>query len=223
MKYLALIFLLLWMPGTSFPQVATVVVTAKTAAIRLRPSEKSKLLKTAKLDERFPLARRTGEKEWYMVTLKGGRKVGWIHMLHIAIIDEGGTKLSVADWYFLVERDVLTKTGWERAGDYTEDNMNITAYVNPGRTTRIGGYVKYWVREQPWSKDVAAAEFDHRLILYEANCKLRTQRLVAHYDYEKDGSAHRKPATSHAFEDVVPDSVGERLLNWACRPSQPVH
>lgn len=52
---------------------------------------------------------------------------------------------------------------------------------------------------------------------YELKCRLDQLRVTSVTDYDKDGNVLRSETYDRArWEDVIPDSAGEEILNTVC-------
>ncbi len=75
-----------------------------------------------------------------------------------------------------------------------------------------GGVLGVWIRT------AEAKSQGYSLDRYELKCAARKLRLASSTDYDKDGRVlHSTSFDSASWDDVIPDSVGEAILQTVCR------
>ena len=112
---------------------------------------------------------------------------------------------------------------------------NTEVYFNPSKTVRSNNIVEYWTKEiaidkkKHWDnvwktleaeppKNFNPENYSYSLVRYEVNCEAKTSRFLQEVTYMKNGGtggvdlSNSKPP----MKAVVPDSVGELLLQKAC-------
>lgn len=74
--------------------------------------------------------------------------------------------------------------------------------------------IRVWIK----SLSTAAGNPIASMSRYELKCKANKIRMIRHIEYDKNGDAQASPSDPKVkWEDVVPESVGESILNAVCQ------
>lgn len=93
------------------------------------------------------------------------------------------------------------------------------------------GTIKIWVRQSPKrgkmpeviveikadpAKNFDPTQYHHTMTLYRVKCRDRLMKSVMEVDYAAEGDVLRTLAADQGWGEVVPDSIGESILEAAC-------
>ena len=92
-------------------------------------------------------------------------------------------------------------------------------YMDPVRSRTVGNHRQAWVKVDH-TRDRSVA-YRSSLELFSYNCDARTSRILSFTDYDSMGKVMRtqtQPDYGYetGYSPVVPDSIGETLMNRAC-------
>lgn len=94
------------------------------------------------------------------------------------------------------------------------DSDGYTTYVDLNSMQRSGAIVRYWKRVQfPDHHPVV----EKLLGLWEENCVTRQGRVLQSTGYYRDGRGPITNGEAGAWEYIVPDTIGQRALDFVCR------
>lgn len=103
------------------------------------------------------------------------------------------------------------------AVDYTDE---LIVYVDKSNITYNKNIVKAWIKYQyelP-QKDASDKDFTDAKALYKHNCREKTSAVLQFitYDSGKVVNSYNYTSKNLFFEDVIPESLGNSVLNYVC-------
>lgn len=113
-----------------------------------------------------------------------------------------------------IEKNVFH--GWHYIANSDKDFF----FINKSRITRDGGLRWFWIKDVPAPESVDSTYFfgsyseNYRV----ANCanKMIALKSITEYQDNTPSTTNTFPVTANSFSPVVPDSIGESELNYAC-------
>lgn len=208
-------------------------------AIRLEPKDFLYYVDLGKLFEKLNQLWDAADAYKQAITLNP--KGNYLHfLLGNAYVKIGNRLLWLEEFNYLKDKDVKfaarlllsandsgKPSNWELVAG-TDDRF---FYIDERQISRTeGGVVKAWVREIPFpTKDVVKERRDaglpiegyygysHSLTLYEFHCSERTMLVASFFDYSVSGKVLDETSSGGTWGPVVPDSIGEAILEFACK------
>ena len=124
--------------------------------------------------------------------------------------------------------------------DIVARNDTYMYAYNPKRVTRTSdGTLKVWIKQLPTLEAFANGkakeaqieirkktgkptagynEWSYNLILFEYSCSERRSRILSVIDYGKNGAMLDSEKPVMEWEDIIPDSVDEKIMEHVCKP-----
>ncbi|GEM_PF-5134430 len=107
---------------------------------------------------------------------------------------------------------------WELASTSVDDESMTLFYFRKNSIVPIATNVyKFWIRtyefeDKKWQPG-------YRMILFEADCKLRRSRIKDHTDYDDNDNVKKSGLSDAAakWEEVQPDTAFEKLFDGICQ------
>jgi len=126
-------------------------------------------------------------------------------------LDAGLVWVSPCGVYYKSEFDqYVTEDKWIFIGEtssehfwYNTDKMDCDSQTS---------LLKSWVKDTHNGTDLKYA-----LVLYELKCKTNQMRVRTVIEYDKNGNVLRTDPLDEAWQDSIPESIGETILKSICR------
>jgi hypothetical protein len=91
-------------------------------------------------------------------------------------------------------------------------------YFRIDKVQRKGSIVEFWIKTEIIHPTSSGTENYHQIVQWQGDCLNKKIRVLYSIEYYEDGKAKTEGTSikSDEFSPVIPDSVGEKMLNLAC-------
>jgi hypothetical protein len=124
-------------------------------------------------------------------------------------------------------KDTKKNNNWKLLSDMSGDDAwemlngrgvlkNI--YFRTDRVQRKGSMVEYWMKTDYFYPPSSGTENYNQMVQWQGDCINKKSRVIYAVEYYENGKVKTEGASikSDEFSPVIPDSVGDAMLNLAC-------